>query len=335
MASIVRGLAAGLVGFVMISLVPVGQERMISVLGDAGMAGSAWLGPLVMAMAWSLLFAMAHPASTSTVGAALVRGAGFGTLLWVVGGLTILPLLRGVGLDWAIPDAQAAFPALLGSVLFASATAIAYHWLTRITPILFSDDDPVTQPDGGAWGLRAVLRGGAAGLVGGLLFTVVMVAIGYLPIVASLVGSGSELVGLVVHLAIAVTIGASYGVLFRRQAFDAGAAVGWGVSYGFVWWILGPLTLAPMMLGADPAWTVEGAATAFPSLIGHLAYGAGLGLTYYVLEGRYTPWWISRSEREAQRMAGHRIMAGSAGPALWALLVLVAVLMPTVLAAPG
>jgi uncharacterized membrane protein YagU involved in acid resistance len=164
------------------------------------------------------------------------------------------------------------------------------------------------------------------------LFTLVMVQIGFLPAVARLVGSESEVVGLVVHLVIAEIVGASYGLLFRRQAFDPAAAIGWGVSYGFVWWILGPLTLAPIILGTTPAWTVAAATIAFPSLIGHLAYGAGLGLAFHALEARYSPWWITRSEVELRRMNARRAEASSAGPALWALLVLVSVLLPIVLA---
>ena len=67
----------------------------------------------------------------------------------------------------------------------------------------------------------------------------------------------------------------------RRGSSCRSVSVGWGVSYGFAWWVVGRLT---------PASEV--------------------------------------------RMAGRRAAAGSAGPALWALLVLVAILLPTVLAAP-
>lgn len=137
--------------------------------------------------------------------------------------------------------------------------------------------------------------------------------------------------GLLVHVAIAAVVGMTYGVLFRRQAFDSAAAVGWGMSYGFVWWVLGPLTLAPVILGSAPAWDVASATAAFPSLIGHLAFGAGLGFSAHRLEARYSPWWISRSEREAALMDARRTAAMSAGPALWTLLVLVAVLLPVVL----
>lgn len=325
---VLRGLVAGLLGFATIGLLPAGSERMLSPWGAGDGAG---LGPLAVALLGATLYAVLHPGSTSTAGGAAVRGAGFGFILWVIGGLTLLPLLRGEGLTWSIMDARANFPALPGTILFGAAMALIYHWLGRLARLFFSDDVGDRSPDAGSWGLRAVGRGAAAGLVGGLLFTLVMVQIGFLPTVANLVGSDSVLVGLGVHLVIAEIVGVSYGVLFRRQAFDQSAAIGWGVSYGFLWWVLGPLTLGPVILGATPAWTVEAAAAAFPSLIGHLAYGAGLGLTFHAMEARYSPWWITRTEAEAGRMAGRRIEATSAGPALWALLVLVAVLLPVVL----
>lgn len=329
---VLRGIAAGLLAFGAVSLLPAGADRMLSPWGASAPAGWGSLGPLAVALLAAVGYALLHPASTPTAGAAIVRGTGFGFLIWVIGGLTLLPILRGEGLNWSLVDARSTFPTLPGSILFGAAMALAFHWLGRLARLLFSDVGGPGSPDGGAWGLRAVVRGAAAGLVGGLLFTLVMLQIGFLPTVARLVGSDSALVGFVVHLVIAEVVGASYGVLFRRQTFDPADAVGWGVSYGFVWWILGPLTLAPVILGATPAWTVEAAAAAFPSLIGHLAYGAGLGLAYHVLESRYSPWWITRTEAERKRMARRLAEAQSAGPALWALLVLIAMTLPIILA---
>ena len=325
---VLRGVIAGLLAFGLIGLLPAGSERMLSPWDTGGVAGPGALGFALLA---AVVYAVLHPRSTSTAGAAAVRGAGFGFLLWVIGGLTLLPILRGEGLNWSISDARSTFPALPGTILFGAAMALTYHWLGRLARLFLSDDVGSQSPDGGAWGPRAVVRGAAAGLVGGFLFTLVMVQIGFLPTVARLVGSDSEFVGLVVHFVIAEIVGVSYGVLFRRQAFDPAAAIGWGVSYGFVWWLLGPLTLAPVILGVAPAWTVDAAAAAFPSLIGHLAYGAGLGLAFYTLEARYSPWWISRTQAEAARIAWRRADATSAGPALWALLVLVAIALPIVL----
>jgi hypothetical protein len=69
-------------------------------------------------------------------------------------------------------------------------------------------------------------------------------------------------------------------------------------------------------------------AETFPSLIGHLAYGAALGLTYVRLETRVRPWWLSRSEAETVRAYAAREQLLSSAPALWAFVVLIALTMP-------
>ena len=197
---------------------------------------------------------------------------------------------------------------------------------------LFSDAISRHDDEGvGTQGARAVGRGALAGLVGGLLFTVVMLQIGFLPSVAGLIGSTSALTGFLVHLIIANLIGISYGLLFRRQSYDVGSALGWGVSFGFFWWILGSLTLMPLLLGATPDWTVGVAAEAFPALVGHLVYGTGLALVYYWLEARYSPWWISHTQAEAARVARRKEQVLTSAPALWVLVVVIALTVPVVL----
>ncbi len=126
-------------------------------------------------------------------------------------------------------------------------------------------------------------------------------------------------------------IGASYGLLFRRQSFDVGSALGWGVAYGLLWWLLGPLTLLPILLGAPPQWTLAAAAATFPSLVGHLAYGAALGVAFYRLEARYSPWWLTRNEIEAERAERRREQVFGSAPALWAVIAMFAVTVPLLL----
>jgi hypothetical protein len=179
--------------------------------------------------------------------------------------------------------------------------------------------------------LRAVGRGALAGLAGGLLFTVVMAQIGFLPVFARLVGSRSTLTGLIVQLLVANLIGVSYGLLFRRQSYDIGSALGWGLSYGFFWWVLGPLTLIPVLLGVAPQWTAGAAADLFSSLVGHLAYGAGLGVVFHLLEARHNPWLIPRSRAEAVRVARRKEQVLTSAPALWALVVVIALPLPIIL----
>ncbi|MEJ8670938.1 hypothetical protein WKI71_28740 [Streptomyces sp. MS1.AVA.1] len=120
--------------------------------------------------------------------------------------------------------------------------------------------------------------------------------------------------GLVLHLLISQVVGVTYAVFFRRRSFDAASGVGWGVSYGFLWWVLGNLTLLPVLLGADPQWSAAALAVAFPSLVGHLAYGAVLGLVYQRLEERVAPWHLTRSEAAAARAAARHEQTLSAAP---------------------
>ena len=59
-----------------------------------------------------------------------------------------------------------------------------------------------------------------------------MVQIGALRDVASLARADAEVVGLIIHFIIATIFGATYGLLFRRQTYDVGSAVGWGCRTG-------------------------------------------------------------------------------------------------------
>jgi uncharacterized membrane protein YagU involved in acid resistance len=158
-----------------------------------------------------------------------------------------------------------------------------------------------------------------------------MLQIGFLPVFARLIGSTSAVAGLIVQLVVADLIGVSYGLLFRRQSYDIGSALGWGVSYGFFWWVLGPLTMIPVILGVAPQWTAQAAAELFASLVGHLAYGAGLGVAFHVLEARHNPWWIPRSQAEAARVARRKEQVLTSAPALWALVVVIALTLPVLL----
>jgi len=292
----------------------------------------AWAITLGIGLLAGLGFALLYPQSTESGGAALIRGTVYGFLWWVVGALSLLPLLDDQRLAWSVSAARDGFASWPGYLLFGAAIALFYQWLEALVRLLFADH--IGRPDHegpGTQGLRAIGYGLQAGLVGGLLFTLVMVQVGFLPQVARLIGSTSSLTGFVVHLIIAVIIGVSYGFLFRRQTYDIVSALGWGVSYGLLWWVLGSLTLMPLLLGVVPRWTAEVAANAYPALVGHLLYGAGVGVTFYVLERRYDPWWISRTQADAIRVARRKTQVLSSAPALWTLVVAIGLTVPIIL----
>jgi hypothetical protein len=244
-----------------------------------------------------------------------------------------MPLLSGAGLPWSLDAARPYFSALIGLLLFGAAAALLYGWLDAFARLFLGDVVLGRDEEGvGIQSLRAAARGMVGGLLGGLVFTLVMVQIGFLPMVASLIGSSSITTGFFVHLGIALFVGASYGLLFRGRSFDLGSALGWGVCYGFFWWVLGALTLMPVLLGGSPSWTAEAAAGLTASLVGHLAYGASLGIIFHLMEARYSPWWIPLGQAQAARALGRQEQVLTSAPALWVMVAVIALTLPIVLA---
>jgi uncharacterized membrane protein YagU involved in acid resistance len=309
---VVRGLAAGLLATAVLVVV-LGAPTSLFVVGAlVGLAHPLLFGP-----------------EPERGGPAVVRGVLHGFLWWLLAALTAPPLLTGGELDWSLTAARVAVPTLPALLLLGGGAALAFTWIGAFGRWLFSDDVRRLRPESsGSRGLHALGHGAVAGLLGGLVFTVVMVAVDALPTVAGLVGGRAVVLGLVVHLVIAQFVGVSYAVLFRRRSFDLASGLGWGVSYGFVWWVLGGLTLLPLLTTGTPAWSVAGIAAAFPSLVGHLAYGAALGGVHQRLEARVDPWWLTRSRVEADRVAMLREQTAGSAPALWALTVVVALTVP-------
>lgn len=134
--------------------------------------------------------------------------------------------------------------------------------------------------------IRQVRNGAIAGLAGGLVFGFLMGMMGMLTMIAGMVGSSSAAVGFLVHMVISAVIGAGFGILLHRFTGRPLQATIAGLLYGGVWWVLGPLTLMPLMMGMGVQWSLAAAGAAMPSLMGHLIYGAILGFAYYKLERR-------------------------------------------------
>ncbi|MGE3192014.1 MAG: hypothetical protein AB7K08_00930 [Microbacteriaceae bacterium] len=123
---------------------------------------------------------------------------------------------------------------------------------------------------------RRALAGLIGGVAGGIMFGILMAVMAMLPMIASMVGSTSPVVGFAIHIGISIMIGLGLTVIFGNlllTSYPRGIVVGLG--YGVVWWVLGPLIVMPMMFGMTP-FTID--TTALFSLMGHLIYGAILGV---------------------------------------------------------
>ena len=150
---------------------------------------------------------------------------------------------------------------------------------------------------------KKIIHGVFGGLIGGLIFGAMMAKMGMLPMIGKMVGVPSAGVGFLVHLLNSAIIGAGFGIVFHRFSTSIGRGLSSGLLYGGAWWILGPLTLMPLFMGMGLGvnWNAAAAAKMFPSLIGHLVYGAMLGTTYGWLQARFL------YQRRAQAVAAAKL----------------------------
>ena len=180
------------------------------------------------------------------LGSSLGWGMVYGIFWWFLGPLTILPVWQGHALDWSYAHAGQLFGALVGHIIYGLIVGLIYAAVNRLWIGFLTESDPIRREreGGGARTLHSLGWGALASLAGGLLFSLVMVAVGFLPTVARLVGGSSPILGFVVHMIISALIGMSYGLLFAHEATNFGSGLAWGLLYGLMWWFLGPLTSA-------------------------------------------------------------------------------------------
>jgi hypothetical protein len=144
------------------------------------------------------------------------------------------------------------------------------------------------RDDGVGTGISWVQRlvaGIIGGLVGGLAFGALMAMMGMLPMIASIVGSKSAVVGFLYHMFNSVVIGALFGLILGRLSRTYARGSTFGLLYGAVWWVLGPMILMPLLLGMGSGGIASQFGAAFSalmlmSLVGHLIYGLLTGLVY-------------------------------------------------------
>ena len=127
---------------------------------------------------------------------------------------------------------------------------------------------------------QRIVGGVAGGVAGGLVFGAMMAVMGMLPMVASVVGSQSAVVGFFYHMFNSVVIGAIFGLLFGAQSRTYGLGATLGLLYGAIWWVLGPMILMPLLLGMGLQFGAAFTPPMLMSLVGHLLYGLITGLVY-------------------------------------------------------
>src|SRR6516165_7560615 len=254
-------------------------QRLISVaIGILGGAFESVLAgtPLIHGIIYGALFGLAFgfffARRATSPGAGLIWGVAAALLLWIVGPAGILPMRHGGHPMGMLSDARSRFPQLVAFLICLGMPV----GITVGTWGLLDSRRP--QPKF-SWG-RAIIAGGLAGLLAGFIFGQWISSGNYSPLLAGYGESGSHTAAVVVHSAIALLIGATFGVLFQRDVRGYGSSMAWGLASGIFWWFFGPLTLSRVAGRLPPDCSAAQGRNLFGSLVGHILFGLLLGATY-------------------------------------------------------
>ena len=140
--------------------------------------------------------------------------------------------------------------------------------------------------DAPTWRTQPIVAAAIAGLVGGIVFGMMMQLM--MPPMIGMIGSlvGAPNLGWLVHLIFSAIIGAGFGVgltVLGQTTLGWGAAIGLGLVYGILWWIIGPLLIMPTWLGMGPQFGMAFSGDMLMSLMGHLIFGAVTAAVYKLI----------------------------------------------------
>ena len=254
------------------------------VLGSAILGTSLARGALLGAL-FGLAFGLFFAHCSTSAGAGLIWGLGAALLLWLILPVGILPLLSGAARPMAqLTDARDHFPELV-----AYLTCLGMPVGVALG-IRGSRRNSLEKSPFHWW--RAIIVGGFAGIIGGLIFGRWSSAGDFFPLIAGLGGLNSHAATVVLQFGVAMFIGASFGLLFQRDVRGYGSSMGWGLGFAIFWWFLGPLTLFPLASGLKLDWSADRGSELFGSLVGHILYGLILGVAYATIDRSWVKLFI-------------------------------------------
>ena len=131
---------------------------------------------------------------------------------------------------------------------------------------------------------RALTTGGVAGAASALVFSRWMYLGSFYPLLSGFGEVNSQMAAVASHIAIALLMGATFGLLFQSDIRGYGSSMGWGVGYSILWWFFGQLTVLPALAGARVDWSASRGSELFGSLVGHVIFGLILGVVYALID---------------------------------------------------
>jgi uncharacterized membrane protein YagU involved in acid resistance len=327
---LVSGSIAGLSGGAVVYLA-VDRTALSDLTGllDISSGGAALSVHMAFSTVIGIGFALLLGRLSVSAGYSIMWGMTYALMWWFIAPLTLAQLAMGQLSGWSVELARTYFPLLPAYLVGYGIVLSLVYWL--ISGMWIVGDKSQKAGSLGLQLMRAILVGGVAGYLGGLVFGAWLGSAGDFPLFAALFRGNSTAQGRFVYAFGSFFLGAIYGVLYRREINSVGSSMAWGVAYGYLWWVLGELTIFPLWLGQGVTWSLENGRAAFPGLTGHLIWGLLLGVVYALVERirrelftESLPW-----EREVEgpgtrgiRALGLGLLAGVAGGVAYALALL-------------
>lgn len=140
--------------------------------------------------------------------------------------------------------------------------------LVRVAKELIAEGPAESPGRAGALGPRTA--GALAGLVAAAVVGAVTAfhAMALTAVSLGLVGYGLQ----------SIVVGVAVGSTVSRDRLGPAALVAGGVLLGCLGWLVFPLTLAPLLGGHAPTWSIAGAVTAYPDLVRDVLHGGLTGV---------------------------------------------------------
>ncbi|HME12151.1 MAG TPA: hypothetical protein VKF79_04785 [Candidatus Acidoferrum sp.] len=227
--------------------------------------------------AFGLLFWWTCGKRTHSPGAGLIWGLGFASLAWLLIPAGLIPLLHGATHSMAmVADARERFTELVAYLTLLGmpvglTLGILGAFRLNVAKSKFH------------WG-RAIVVGGFAGTLSGLVFSRWMYEGEFFPLLGGFDPLSSRIEMVAFHFLVALMIGAAFGMFFQTDVRGLGSSMGWGLGFSIFWWFFGPLTLFPLLSGNPVDWTADQGTALFGSLVGHIIYGLILGVIYAAID---------------------------------------------------
>ena len=258
------------------------------------MLHSSLLRTALLGAAFGLVFGLVFSKRASSAGAGLIWGLGSALLFWFLVLATSMWRLGTHDSNVMLEDARGRFSALAAYlVCFGAPVGVVLGIRGGILP------DRSRPPFNRS---RAIVAGGLAGVVSGLIFGHWMWQGAFFPLIAGLSDIQSQAVKVLLQFCVAFTIGATFGLLFQHDVRGYGSCMGWGLGYTVFWWFAGPLTLFPLSQRMPLNWSMDAASQLFGPLVGYILYGLILGVVYATFDRAWVRLFIESDplNREAE-----------------------------------